>query len=136
MKKIGFDKGFFLFLAICITLASCSIQADNKGKRTVGRWLSINVLDPAADSLQEHWVFDDNGSCSIIVIGADTTVADVGDWTIIQKLDKAFVSTIFEGKYAASFDYSNEWRIKKLNKKVLFITFENGGLRTKEFEKL
>ncbi|MBL4752149.1 MAG: hypothetical protein JKY52_00920 [Flavobacteriales bacterium] len=136
MKKLEFDKSFLVFLAVCLMFTSCTIQADRKEKKIVGRWLAVNVIDPAADSLQEHWIFDGDGGCSILVIGSDTVVADQGEWNVSQKTTKAFLNTAFEGKYSAAFNYNVSWRIKDLNKDVLFITFDDSGIRTKEFKKL
>ena len=135
MKRIRFTKSLLIILVAEFLLGSCTIVKKKKEKNIIGTWEVINVWNPS-DSILINWVFDVEGNCFLLhMTDSGNTILDQGQWSITQKLNGAFVNTVFEGIYAGAFDLNNLWLIQKLNKEVMILNFQKGGIITIEFKR-
>jgi hypothetical protein len=118
-----------LSLIVVITVLGCS-----KGKtenKLQGRWSRVFVDDLNNTSLVEDWEFMDDKSLRIHSVNpgvADTNYIE-GMYTVASYKEVALSGDAFPTNYLGS------WRITKINKEVLVIAKEEGGLNLLEFVK-
>ena len=121
MSGFRLHNVLFLFIALCIILSSCSIAKKNKEKRIIGTWNVINVIDPD-ETVLEQWTFDADGKVyRLSVDDTSITVLDEGEWALEQKVNTAYVNTIFGTEASEQAGLSVNWEILKLKKKTMTV---------------
>jgi hypothetical protein len=125
--KMRFIK-YLLFLAGIIVFFSCNKSIENK---LVGTWKVVNVTNINDTTFVEKWQFDSDGNLKI------NYYTDGGNNSVSSSSWKYSVSSykklILKSNDSAS--YSEDWKIAKLKKDILIMTYESGGLQQKEFVK-
>lgn len=134
--KLRLYNLFFLVIFLSYTLSSCSIAKKNKDKRLIGAWNVINVRE-TSPTVGEQWIFDSDGKIYRMEI-SDTvsTVLDIGDWAITQKVNTAYINTVYDSEASTAAGLSVLWEILSLKKTTMILVNQDGGLMTREFERV
>lgn len=135
MRKPSTYCLLFLFLFLCYTLSSCTMAKKNKDKRIVGAWNVVNVIEQDPNTVRQ-WEFLGDGTVKIRQItDSSVTIVDAGTWAIEQKTRTAFLNAEFGSIQSTQNGISVLWEILSLKKKTMYLTHQDGGLITREFER-
>ncbi|MBL4658143.1 MAG: hypothetical protein JKX73_09100 [Flavobacteriales bacterium] len=125
----------FLFLILGYTLSSCGVAKKRKDKRIIGVWNVVNVAEQNP-TMTVQWVFDPDGIIYVLNNSDSmSVVVDEGIWTITQKVNAAFLNTAFGSIVAQQGGLNVLWELLSLQKTTMYITHQDGGLLTMEFER-
>jgi hypothetical protein len=124
-------KYLFLITGI-IFFFSCKKSTENKLE---GTWKMIKIYN-INDTLNiERWDFASDGKLNIF--NDVNGVVASNPRFVCRYYAKSYRKLVIEPLDAnAPIEYCREWKIAKLRKDILIITYESGGLVQKEFEKL
>ncbi len=133
MKTLPKNFRYFFLLAGIITLFSCTkTSTENK---LLGTWKMMDVTDISDSSRVERWQFVSDGKLKIYVDAngvTDSLPKSVLHYTVQSYKKLTFVPS----DSLPATDYCRDWEISKLNKDVMILTYESGGVLQKEFVKL
>lgn len=136
MKRLRNQKFVAIILALVLVLSSCSIGKKNKERRLIGAWNVVNVIDPTSE-ITEQWIFEANGRIiRLEITDSSNTIIDEGDWALEQKINTAYCDVVFGTEASELAGLSVLWEILYLKKNTMVFTHQEGGLLTKEFEKV
>lgn len=95
----------------------------------------VNVIDKNSE-ITSQWIFREDGTVVINEFtDTATVIVDEGIWTLEQKATKALLNTAFGTVLSEQLGISVEWDIHYLKKNTMYLTHQDGGILTKEFER-
>jgi len=119
-----------LFIIAPLLFSSC-LTKKIKENKLAGTWEEIvhnsNITE------KEQWIFGSDGILTISLIDDSSNVIEerhIGEWTVQQKVSKAYLSLDVEPQPVYSF-----YEITKIKKTALILTVQDGGQYLREFEK-
>jgi hypothetical protein len=132
MKTLFKNLKYLFLITGLILLFSCKKTTENKLE---GTWKMINIYN-INDTLNiERWNFASDGKLNIY---RDENGVPAADPRFVFRYNvKSYKKMIVEplGSDPPT-DYCREWKIAKLRKDIMIISYESGGLVQKEFERL
>lgn len=123
---------YLLLINGVVFFSSCKKAAENKLE---GTWNMINIYDISDSFNVERWNFASDDKLNIFRDGngiVSTPPRFVFRYNV--KSNKKLVIEPLDSDPPT--DYCREWKIEKLKKDILVISYESGGLVQKEFERL
>ena len=132
-KQIHIRFLFVLLLAVPLLFSSC-IRKKLKENKLVGTWAVIKHSSAATET--EQWVFSGDGLLTVNLIHdstATTREINAGDWTVMQKVSKAYLNVVFELERSGHYGF---YEISKIKKDALVLSVQDGGQYLMEFEKV
>jgi hypothetical protein len=132
MKTLLRNLIYLFLITGVVFLFSCKKSTENKLE---GTWNMIKIHDINDTLNVESWNFTSDGKLNIFRErnGVNDSIPEY----VCRYYAKSYRKLVIEPLDAnTSLEYCHEWKIAKLRKNVLVITYESGGVLQREFERL